>query len=281
VADRGAVTQEERERREVIGYFLRESPAGTTVERAEKVTSERIYGRKHDVWDVQATDGRWWVITEPMNLFSQEDFPSMHAAFALHIGVAARLMARQALKAPVDDEERDKLASTWRRYEQAAEAQDQADEAEDFQAVGMRCRECLLTLIAEVATDDMVPAGKAAPKKADFVHWSEHIINTWASDRSPRLRSYLKTVAKATWELVNWLTHARNARPSDGLAAVDATSYLVSEFSMAELWHRKKDENESCPTCGSYLLSKDYDDEKELTFRVCTRCDWRGPGVPW
>lgn len=159
----------ERERRHIIDYFLAESAEGSTVQRAEKLTSERIYGRKHDIWDLQASDGRWWVVTNPTNLYSHDDFPSMHTAFALHIGVTARMIAHQSLQAPVNDEDRHRLEPAWRRFEQAAEALDNADETEDFQAVGMRCRECLLTFIEHAASDDMVPEGVEPPKQGDFV----------------------------------------------------------------------------------------------------------------
>lgn len=60
----------------IIDYFLSQSPEGTAVHHAEKIASERIYGLKHDVWDVQSSDGRWWVITNPTNLYPQEMTPS-------------------------------------------------------------------------------------------------------------------------------------------------------------------------------------------------------------
>ncbi len=189
----------ERERRQIIEYFLLESPAGTTVQRAEKLTSERIYGRKHDVWDVQASDGRWWVITNPTNVFSHDDHPSMHTAFALHIGVTARLIANESLKPPVDDDLRDHASAAWRLYEQAAEALDQSDEAEDFQAVGVRCRECLITFISAVADESFVPEGEVVPKKSDFVGWGRCIAAAWASgSHSERLRGYLRNLAEQT-----------------------------------------------------------------------------------
>src|SRR4051812_32312315 len=100
----------DRERKHVIDYFLRESAEGTAVENAEKVAVERVYGIAHDVWDVHASDGRWWVITNPTNLYSAERFPSMGEAFAFHIGVTGRILAHQALVAPVRDEHRDRLA---------------------------------------------------------------------------------------------------------------------------------------------------------------------------
>src|SRR4051812_3019375 len=110
----------ERERRRVIDYFLGQSPQGTLVSHAEKIAVERVYGIRHDVWAVHASDGRWWVITNPTNLYSADRFPSMDEAFAFHIGVTGRLLASQSLEAPVDDEERQRLPQAWRRYEQAA-----------------------------------------------------------------------------------------------------------------------------------------------------------------
>jgi hypothetical protein len=266
-------SNEDRERRQVIEYVLIES-AAESVTRAERLASERIYGRRYDIWDVDASDGRWWVVTNPMNLYRHDDFPSMHAAFALHIGVTARMFARQSLMAPVDEEEKKRLAPSWRRYEQATEALDEADEAEDFQAVGMRCRECLLAFIAEVADASLLPEGVAPPKRADFVGWTEHIAAAWSSGASSaRLRSYLRNVSKAAWELVNWLTHEKSASRSDGHAALDATAHILVMFSTA-LFRFEGGETERCPKCGSYQLGSDYDAATDVSLRICSRCDW-------
>ena len=148
------------QRRSIIEYYLLESPEGTEVYDAEKVASERIYGQKHDVWDVHASDGRWWVITNPTNLYPQETVQtqSMDHALSLHIGVNARIFARQALQAPVDGEPiREKVAKSMRRFEQAARALNEAQEAEDFQAVGMRLRECLIAYAQETSGDVTIP----------------------------------------------------------------------------------------------------------------------------
>ncbi len=51
-------------------------PEGTAVHHAEKVASGRIYGIKHDGWDVRASDDRWWVITNPTNLYPREMAPT-------------------------------------------------------------------------------------------------------------------------------------------------------------------------------------------------------------
>ena len=66
------------EEREIKDYFEWQSskdPKGPTkVEHLELVKSEAAWGRVHKVWDVHATDGRWWVITSqqistPKNTF--------------------------------------------------------------------------------------------------------------------------------------------------------------------------------------------------------------------
>jgi hypothetical protein len=59
----------------------------------------------------------------------------------------------------------------WRRWEQAVEAVGTAVEAEDFRAVGMRRRECLISFPGEVANGDLVPEKAAAPKAADDINW--------------------------------------------------------------------------------------------------------------
>jgi len=53
--------------------------------------SEFVFGREYKVWDVHATDGRWWVVTNPTNLYSQEHIPSLDFVLSLHVGLMARV----------------------------------------------------------------------------------------------------------------------------------------------------------------------------------------------
>ena len=43
---------------------------------------------------------------------------------------------------------------------------DKAEESEEIQAVGMRCRECLLAFVRSVANHSMVPAASLRQKQA-------------------------------------------------------------------------------------------------------------------
>jgi hypothetical protein len=272
----GEVKSPDHQRQAIIDYFLAESPEGTEVHHAEKVASERIYGIKHDVWDVSSTDGRWWVITNPTNLYPQETVttPSMDHAFSMHIGVTARLVARQDLEAPVDGPVREFVSKAWRKFEQTAEALEVADEAEDFQAVGMRLRECLITFAQETSERATVPEGSEAPQKSNFKGWAELLAQAAAPDpRGKQMRSYLRTMARETWDLVARLTHAANATRSDGNTALDAVSHLMQVYSLA-LIRQERGEPIRCAICASYQVTMDYrNDEGGMTrFLRCEAC---------
>jgi hypothetical protein len=79
-----------------------------------------------------------------------------------------------------DEQVGELLAAAFRRWEQAAEALDASIESEEVQAVGMRCRECLLTFVKLAGDPKMVPVGGELPKAADFIHWSELIADAIA-----------------------------------------------------------------------------------------------------
>ena len=264
----------EHEERSIRGYMELEC-ADETITHLEKVAVQRIFEATHDIWDVHTDVGRWWVITEPTNLYRQSDFQSMDMALTFHVGLTARMAART--DPGVTDEERSRLSGTLRRWQQAADAFEKADEAEEFQAVGMRCRECLLSLIREATDAAMVPEGEEPPKVADFIHWSEYLANAVAGGASSdRIRAHLKEVARTTWELVGWLTHAKNATRSDGELAVSATLHVVTSFATA-LVRKERGAPERCPQCSSYRLTSDYRPElkREPPYvTLCEACGW-------
>jgi hypothetical protein len=81
-----AATQEEIDR--VTSYFESQA-ADLTVEFVQKVCTENILGHCHEVWDVHTDKDRWWVITNPSNLYAQEQFPNMDLALTFHVGLAS------------------------------------------------------------------------------------------------------------------------------------------------------------------------------------------------
>lgn len=256
-----------------IRQYVEIQARGERVTHLEKITTEHIGRRRFDAWDVHTGRDRYWVITNPTNLYSQKDFPSLDYTLSFHIGLTERVAAMQS--PATDDAQRHRFAGPWRRWTQAGEALDRADETEDFQAVGMRCRECLLGFVRAVADPRMVPEGTTPPKRADFVGWTEVIANAVAQGASAeRVRHYLKTTSEATWALVNWLTHTRNATWLDGQMAVDATANVLNTYGFS-IMRREADAPDMCPQCDSHRLSFDFVPRREPPYvTVCNSCGW-------
>jgi predicted RNA-binding Zn-ribbon protein involved in translation (DUF1610 family) len=240
----------------------------------EKVATEHLLDRKLDVWDVQTNGDRYWVITNPTNLYSHELFPSMDYTLSFHIGVTTRILARR--ENTIDDSQQKRFGVAWRKWLQAANAFDRADEAEEFQAIGMRCREALLSLIRSTANDAFVPAGAVRPKLGDFIHWSELIADSAAAGSSAReIRGYLKDITRATWQFVNWLTHAAEATPFDAHIAIDATQNTLSTMARVIL-RFERGAPTRCPECSSYRITSTTlaQSRRSREVLVCESCGW-------
>lgn len=270
-------SHEEREVVEYIEWQLskgEDSPA--TVEHLEPVKEEVVWGRTHKLWDVHTTAGRWWVVSEPMNLYSQDHFPSADYLLSFHVGLMARVASRNSRKAASGTAAR--FTAAWRRWEQAAAAVDAAKEAEDFQAVGMKCRECLLAFVRSSHADVQIPPGMEPPKRGDFVHWSGLLVDFAAPGAKGKdLRSHLKQVSTSAWQLVNWLTHTTSAVRHDAELAVDATSHVLESLART-LMRREADAPDRCPRCSSFQVRSFYqpeDDGQPEYILVCTACDWQ------
>jgi hypothetical protein len=145
----------------------------------------------------------------------------MDIALSFHIGLMSRVMAREPLQARRQD--------TWvlevaRRLDVASESLDRAREVEDFQAVGMRLRETLLTLAAKLADlGYQADAGASELQKGNFKAWASVCAESVATGSSTQyLRALLKALSEKTWNYVAWLTHARAAGRPDAQIALSA-----------------------------------------------------------
>ncbi len=268
------VFKRDRDAEREIREYVESQAKDEKVVHAEKVGTETILGRKHDAWDVRTDKARWWVITGPTNLYSQELFPSLDYTISFHIGLMARVAARH--DPGVEHAEREFQLAVWRRWEQAAEALDEADEAEEFQAVGMRCRECLKAMAKGMARPELVSAGREPPKRGDFVAWSELAAEFFAKGASAEyVRGYLKSVSRSAWQLVNWVTHSENATREDATIAVESTQHVVGVFGRAMFRHARG-LPDRCPQCGSYRigLRREPHEEPSAAVPACQACGW-------
>lgn len=259
---------------EIRSYVESQAP-DEKVTYLERVASERVIARDHDIWDVHTTGERYWVITNPTNLYSQRLFPSADYTLSFHVGLMARVLTRRDTR--VSDESMELLPGAWRRWEQAGKALDRAHEADEFQAVGMRCRECLLTLVRELADDSIVPPGDDAPQLANFLEWSQLIANALAHGSSnSRVRGHLRSLSASGWELANWLTHARGAVRADAELVHHATHAVLVSFTIVMV-RRDQGTATACPGCGSYrLIARSVSDGDAVSEVVlCVACGWQ------
>lgn len=252
------------EREQVLDYFAAQM-ADDPVVHLEKVAVERVGSVLHDIWDVHCRGGRWWAISNSLNYYSQDDFTSRDVALTFHVGLMVRIASRE--ERPITEEAAGLLPRAWRLWEQAVESLDGAREAEDFQAVGVRLREAMVTYAGEVADDSLIPKGGDAPKAADVVGWTNLLIADQAEGPSSKqLRSYSTKLTRETWDYVNWLTHAKNAIAYDAHIGVAVVSHFLSVIT-AMCLRAATGARSRCASCGSY----------RMVAGACIRCGWDDP----
>ncbi|MBF4629589.1 hypothetical protein [Curtobacterium flaccumfaciens] len=267
----------EHEERAIRDYVNSQSPQDDKAGLVQRVNSQRILGRVHEVFDVHCAKTRWWVITDPTNLYLQEQFPDAEQALIFHIGLGAVLAERSRGDLPEDDEEH--VTAPWRRYRDALTVMDEADEAEDFQSVGIKCRDALIALGKLYQDAEWLGEVPDPPKVADFKGWGALYAERLSRDR---VRNYVKALVEKTWDLTVALQHNSNATPADADLVLEATAHLIGTFGRL-VSRQLAGEPERCPRCESYRLDEDVEHDAERagfdTSTVCAACGWRSERV--
>jgi len=90
------------------------------------------------------------------------------------------------------------------------------------------------------------------------------------------LRQYLKNTAKESWQLVNWLTHDRNASAAASSIGIHGCDTVVGHF--LQILHRSKtDKVKQCPLCNSREIRSHYDPGIAPDgdyYLTCGKCEW-------
>lgn len=253
------------DREEIRAYFDSQSPGDPAIH-LEKAATENVAGIVHDIWDVHTESRRWWVVTNPTNLYPQDDFKSRDVVLTFHIGLAIRVSSQH--RPPINELPAMLLDEPWDRWRRAVEAMSSAARPEDFQAVSLRLRECLVSLVEQLQDDTLVPAGDEVPKAA-----SREWLGLFSARMAPgtaesRLRDYLRVLGERTWDLAQKVTHRRTAEHLDAEIAAAAVSHLLSTYTAA--WMRWEHSGQRrCPECRSYAV----------TSGTCDRCGAAEPST--
>jgi hypothetical protein len=167
----------------------------------------------------------------------------------------------------------------FRRQEQAKNRLDTSVEAEDYQAVGMQLRECLVSLVAALRRRVAIDPEDDRPQDANFIAWANLLADKLCGGGSNKeLRHYLKSTAKETWQLVNWLTHHRSAGEEACSIAIHGCDTVVGHF-IQILERNKSASKEECPLCKSRNIRSHFDPaigEDGDYYATCGICEWTG-----
>lgn len=264
----------EHEARSIRDYVNTQSPGDDQAGLVQKIGSKRILSRVHQMYDVHCAKSRWWVITDPTNLYSQDDFPDVEQALIFHLGLGLFMMQRGRVE--LDDEHEGLVQGSWRRYSQAVDIMDAASESEDFQSVGIKCRDALIALAKDHADEEWVGQLADRPKAADFKGWGNIFAERLADGK---VRAYAKALVDRTWDMTVWLQHKSDATPVDADFVLDATQHLLVVMASLML-SRGPGPPPRCPGCASYRLADDLEVVQEperggLYSTVCGACGWR------
>lgn len=256
--------ESDRSARDGIKAYFDSQSNGDPALHLEKAATENVGGMVYDIWDISTATARWWVVTNPTNLYTQEDFKSRDVVLTFHIGLVTRLAARY--RRPINDLPAMLLDEPWERWDRAVNAMTSAAYPEDFQGVSLRLRECLVSLVQVLQDDSLVPNGSPVPKGAAR-DWLDHFSAFMAPGRSAsRLRGYLRDLGVRTWDLAQNVTHSREAQHQDAEIAVAAVSHLLSTYTAA--WMRwEREGHRRCLECGSYAVAEGS----------CDRCGAKEP----
>lgn len=213
--------------------FMRMRAPNEEVMLIQKVHRENVHGTEHEIYDVHTDEGRWWVISNPTNMYSQEQFPNMDIALTFHLGLMFRVLRSENERD--DTAEVSPFEGCFRQMQDAADALAQSMELGDFQAIGVRCRETLLAFAG--ATRKVFPwkSEGEPPKKGDFKAWVDHTCAVMLSGETHENRRHLfKALLEASWKFNNWLTHAKGATSMGSVGDCFDNAMMESFFSSLE-----------------------------------------------
>lgn len=266
--------QRDPHREKDIANYVESQTRDESVTHVERVNEEVVLGERYEIWDVTTDKDRWWVITNLMNLYSQRVFPSLDYTLSFHIGLMMRLRNRPE---GADSNDPSPFDDVFRPQEQAKDRYEMAIESEDFQAVGMHLRECLLSLISALRRRVDTTDATVMPQDANFVAWSDALMDKLCRGGSNKeLRQYLKGTARDTWQLVNWLTHDRGANKTATSIAIHGCDTVVGHF-VQILVRERTDHTEQCPLCKSRKIRTHFDmsiGPDGDYYLTCASCDW-------
>ena len=260
-------------------------------ERKCKVLSAKIENTFDDlgvdvrIWNIKTdVEGSWWVVEGdeiPMNLYSQgAHYFSTDEVYSFHIGLMQRMQNKFSeykpenyVRAMTLDEEI--APNLFRKLKNIAELIDSAKEIEDFQSIGVQCREVLIELANNIYIPEM--AGKEErPQKSNFKKKTELFANfyLYGSENSD-YRSYIKKITEAVWDYANKITHSQSSTVYEASSCVSLTMSLICIYENIRQKIFSPLEQYMCKHCKSkkLIIIGDECDKNRIVSKLYLQCE--------
>lgn len=237
------------------------------------------------VWNVKTdTDGDWWVVegdTVPMNLYSQSAYYfGADEVYSFHMGLMQRMSAAQDEYNPEDfvngvTLDAEIAPQLFRKLKSVAALIDTAKEIEDFQAIGVQCREILIELGNHIYNPMMAGSGEQ-PQASNFKRKCELFIQFYLKgSENSDYRNIIKKLTEATWDYANKITHSRSATHYEVSTCVTLCISLVGVYE--NILQKVFDplSQYHCSICQSKKLSiaGDDSDEDGIVQKLYLHCE--------
>jgi len=213
-------------------------------------------------------------------MYSQDDFRTYEEALTYHVGLWVMMTEQSRLDMPQD--KRQVVAGAWRRLQQAVEDMHASSESADFQAIGLKCRDALLAMVAQMIEEPLLKEPMELPKAGDVKSWAGLVAG--AVSQGP-IRAYATAALYRAWDLTVWLQHHSRATEREADIVLSATRWALELFALL-VDSERVGTPERCPKCGSYRLQESGEPERFedgsfvwWTWRVCDGCGWQSERV--
>ena len=233
-----------------------------------------------NVWNVKTSKGAYWVVegeTAPMNLYTQDGhYFSADEAYSFHMGITQRLTKRHQdnFKHIIDEIPLDieRLKSINRKLRMASEKLSIDLEPEEFQAIGLMCRESLVELSKELCKRNKKLIESKGFKTSDFKNVSNEFIDLYIpGSNNTELRNYSRKLVDIAWSYSSSIVHSPNKTYPDVKIALLFTSSVVSLLENLFFKYIGFDNEQVCPKCGSKKIEIIEINNKIIA--ICKSCE--------
>lgn len=233
-----------------------------------------------NVWNVKTTTDAFWVVegeNAPMNLYTQNGhYFSADEAYSFHMGITQRLTKRHHdnFKHIIDELPLDisSIKSINRKLNLASEKLSIDLEPEEFQSIGLICREALVDLSKELYERNEEMIKEKGFKASDFKNISSEFINLYIpGSGNADLRNYSRKIIEIAWSYCSAIVHSPNKTFPDVKIALLFTSMAVSLIENLFLKYIGFDDELVCEKCGSKKVNIIEIHENKF-IAICESC---------